>query len=166
MNAIEAFGLCGIYSFCFVSSVYLFSPSHLDRDHPLVIQRRSLTVGCMTLFICRWTYWINPTIVFIRKDESLLDLLDTILTVAALFLGPLVPVIKTAFMRKKVLDYDPENVWIYIRNYLMGPMYEELVFRQCFLGILTLAKVSNAYIILISPMFFGLAHVHHVNYTL
>ncbi|CAM9259522.1 unnamed protein product [Pylaiella littoralis] len=48
-----------------------------------------------------------------------------------------------------------------IRNLAVGPVAEEVVFRGCFVPVLLGAGVSRAKIIWLSPLLFGLAHLHH-----
>ena len=48
-----------------------------------------------------------------------------------------------------------------IRNYLVGPLTEELVFRASILVPLFLAGVTHTNLVLASPAFFAIAHVHH-----
>ncbi|THU89427.1 hypothetical protein K435DRAFT_781595 [Dendrothele bispora CBS 962.96] len=56
---------------------------------------------------------------------------------------------------------------IVLRNYIVAPITEELVFRSCILSIYLLAFPSSSSsltptkIILLSPLHFGLAHLHH-----
>ncbi|KAF5360466.1 hypothetical protein D9756_004540 [Leucocoprinus leucothites] len=51
--------------------------------------------------------------------------------------------------------------WQGIRNVIAAPPTEELVFRGCILSVLHLAGVSRTQLIFLSPLSFGLAHVHH-----
>ncbi|SNX87971.1 related to CAAX prenyl protease 2 [Melanopsichium pennsylvanicum] len=48
-----------------------------------------------------------------------------------------------------------------IRNFLVGPITEELVFRTAILTTLLFSGVSNIKLIFASPIFFGIAHAHH-----
>jgi len=48
-----------------------------------------------------------------------------------------------------------------IRDYCVGPITEEIVFRGCVLAIYHLAGSSTKRIIFFAPLTFGLAHVHH-----
>lgn len=48
-----------------------------------------------------------------------------------------------------------------IRNYLVGPVTEELVFRSTILTLLHSAALSRTSLIFLSPAFFGIAHAHH-----
>jgi len=48
------------------------------------------------------------------------------------------------------------------RNYIIGPVTEELVFRSCIIATAaTLAPRSKAYLIFVTPLYFGIAHAHH-----
>lgn len=48
-----------------------------------------------------------------------------------------------------------------LRNFVVGPGTEELVFRGCILPLLWCAGWSKPQLIFASPLFFGVAHVHH-----
>jgi len=48
-----------------------------------------------------------------------------------------------------------------LRNYLIAPMTEEIVFRACVLSIYNFSGASRKYMICFAPLTFGLAHVHH-----
>ncbi|CAO3671224.1 unnamed protein product [Rhizopus microsporus] len=47
------------------------------------------------------------------------------------------------------------------RNYYVAPFTEELVFRACMIVVLYQANYSKGYLIFMSPLYFGLAHLHH-----
>ena len=47
------------------------------------------------------------------------------------------------------------------RNYLISPFTEEFVFRGCMLPLLC-EHLGLAYSVFITPLFFGLAHLHHI----
>lgn len=51
--------------------------------------------------------------------------------------------------------------WIGWRNYVAGPLTEEILFRSASVPLLLLARTSNTKIIFLTPVIFGLAHVHH-----
>jgi len=48
-----------------------------------------------------------------------------------------------------------------VRNLLLGPITEELVFRGCMLPLLLCAGVQPWKVIVLGPFLFGVAHVHH-----
>ncbi|KAG5642986.1 hypothetical protein DXG03_001802 [Asterophora parasitica] len=51
--------------------------------------------------------------------------------------------------------------WQGIRNYLLGPITEEVVFRACVIAVYHMSGASTKRMIFLGPLSFGLAHVHH-----
>ncbi|KAE9374469.1 Abi-domain-containing protein [Stipitochalara longipes BDJ] len=51
--------------------------------------------------------------------------------------------------------------WIGWRNLVAGPVTEEVLFRSASVPLLLLSHTSNTTIIFLTPIIFGLAHVHH-----
>ncbi|ORX59634.1 Abi-domain-containing protein [Hesseltinella vesiculosa] len=47
------------------------------------------------------------------------------------------------------------------RNYVFAPWTEEYVFRAAMISLLHQAGHSTAFLIFVSPLYFGLAHLHH-----
>ncbi|BGP24655.1 prenyl protein peptidase [Rhodotorula toruloides] len=52
-----------------------------------------------------------------------------------------------------------------VRNYVAAPLTEELTFRSCILAISALGGWSVPRLVFLSPLWFGLAHVHHARET-
>ena len=50
---------------------------------------------------------------------------------------------------------------VFLRNYLISPFTEEFVFRSCMLPLLV-PRLGARTSILVTPLFFGLAHLHHI----
>ncbi|KAL2000354.1 hypothetical protein VTN02DRAFT_3216 [Thermoascus thermophilus] len=51
--------------------------------------------------------------------------------------------------------------WIGYRNYVAGPVTEEIMFRSIVVSLHLLARVRPGRIVFIAPFYFGIAHVHH-----
>jgi len=51
--------------------------------------------------------------------------------------------------------------WLGWRNYVVGPVSEEIIFRSVIISLHLLAKMSATRIVFLSPLYFGIAHVHH-----
>lgn len=51
--------------------------------------------------------------------------------------------------------------WQGYRNYVAGPITEEVIFRSVLVPLHLLAKVSPTKIVFLTPLYFGIAHVHH-----
>ncbi|GAA5928846.1 CAAX prenyl protease [Sporobolomyces koalae] len=51
--------------------------------------------------------------------------------------------------------------WRGVRNYIVAPLTEELTFRSCVVGLSSLGGWSKKHLVFVTPLWFGLAHVHH-----
>jgi prenyl protein peptidase len=51
---------------------------------------------------------------------------------------------------------------VVVRNLLCAPVTEEVVFRACVCRVLLSASIVPYTVILFSPIFFGVAHIHHI----
>lgn len=85
--------------------------------------------------------------------------------VAVLFIGPL---FDAGIAQKRWKSWmKGENVaatlssWTGWRNLVAGPVTEEIMFRSLFVTLHLLARWSPARIVFITPLYFGIAHVHH-----
>ncbi|KAL4593591.1 CAAX prenyl protease 2 [Arapaima gigas] len=87
-----------------------------------------------------------------------------------LFLGPLVQLVMESpwsFSDGLKLCFDPlfwrlcMNDMQWLRNQVVAPLTEELVFRACMLPMLVPCTGPTA-AVFICPLFFGVAHFHHV----
>ena len=56
----------------------------------------------------------------------------------------------------------PGAVEMSLRNLLVGPLSEEFVFRACMVPLLLEAGCSTRTSVVCSPLFFGVAHLHHL----
>jgi prenyl protein peptidase len=54
-----------------------------------------------------------------------------------------------------------EERWKNIRNFVVAPMTEEIVFRGCMVPALLASGMSPLKASIVAPLFFGVAHVHH-----
>ncbi|SPC62192.1 related to CAAX prenyl protease 2 [Ustilago sp. UG-2017b] len=94
-------------------------------------------------------------------------ILSPLLLTSLLFLGPL----HTLFLRGQLPFQSgftlsrflaPLRTLAGVRNFLVGPLTEELVFRSSLLTILSLSPLSSKKMLVFgSPAFFGMAHIHH-----
>jgi len=148
------------------------------RDDPAVIKARLLSVSLSTIAsLCLMGYIMTASpskplesrwdIAALHLGFSLgkFDLLAYFVT-PALFFGSLhgrylsrnLPFMAhwTFNHRKNTLD------WVGIRNYIVGPISEELVWRSCIITAYRLAGASNTFLVFFTPLSFGSAHLHHV----
>ncbi|XP_069500860.1 CAAX prenyl protease 2 isoform X1 [Ambystoma mexicanum] len=171
---------CFMLACSYVGSLYVWK-SDLPRDHPAVIKRRFtsvLTVSALSpLFVSVW-----KEVTGIKSGAPLLALmgfrLDGIFNATflplfltmVLFLGPLIQLAMDCpweFIDGLKVVFDP-RFWVlcltdmrWLRNQVIAPLTEELVFRACMLPMLVpCTGLSTA--IFTCPLFFGIAHFHHV----
>jgi len=82
--------------------------------------------------------------------------------VATLLAGPLVQ----AAAGRTPLEFagldSEEDRWVTARNLVVAPVSEELVFRGAVVALLASSGASRAALVWGSPLFFGVAHVHHL----
>ncbi|EPE29698.1 hypothetical protein GLAREA_00858 [Glarea lozoyensis ATCC 20868] len=179
MDTNLAVGLLLVYTLIYVVPFYLSSttrPSaNLSRDAPSVIRGRiaSVTTSCTICSIA--TFVILCTIV---KDGTFgaafhamgwypIGILETVKAVgltAVLFLGPL---FEAGIVQGGWRDWirlrglSMLSGWMGYRNIVAGPVTEEILFRSASVPLLLLSQTSNKTIIFLTPIIFGLAHVHH-----
>ncbi|CAZ81444.1 unnamed protein product [Tuber melanosporum] len=169
-----------IYTSSYVGILYL---SHLTRpqpglarDTPSVIRARIRAVTVVTAVALAnsapITYFYSPHKTYLDiatflglyvKLPLTLDILRCFLLTGTLFLGPLVRRLWFDHgWRELQGDVDKMfTTWIGWRNYVAGPFTEEIVFRACVVPLHLLAGRSPGTIVFITPLFFGIAHIHH-----
>lgn len=88
------------------------------------------------------------------------------LTVMLLFLGPLIN--SYIFQRSSIFSYfsllfsnDECERLQTLRALVMAPIFEEFIFRGCIISVLIDSGWSRDTAMYISPLFFGVAHIHH-----
>uniref|UniRef100_A0A1A8QX45 CAAX prenyl protease 2 n=1 Tax=Nothobranchius rachovii TaxID=451742 RepID=A0A1A8QX45_9TELE len=171
---------CLLLACSYVGSLYVWR-SDLPRDHPTVIKRRFtsvLIVSCLSpLFVWAWREFTG-----VRTNSSLLALMGIrldglipaivlpLLLTMVLFLGPLMQLAidcPWTFIDGIRVAFDP-SFWMlclgdmrWLRNQVVAPFTEELVFRACMLPMLV-PCAGPAAAIFTCPLFFGVAHFHHV----
>lgn len=165
------------------------SPS-LSRDAPSVIRARitSVSLTCVLaslatfLVLAKYAHIDHPRILHVMGywPLGLAESLRAVLLTAILFTGPLFEYLvveagwrdwygsrlvaqgsTTSFLqpaREVIFGGD----WVAWRNYMAGPLTEEILFRSAAVPLMVLARTSLTKTIFVSPLVFGLAHVHHL----
>ncbi|XP_070579134.1 CAAX prenyl protease 2-like [Ptychodera flava] len=162
---------CFVLALAYVGSLYLWT-SKFSRNHPSTIKRRFFSVLLVTLAAPPYVWlWANNT----DKGYSLWEwlgirtagigaaaVLPLVLTMI-LFLGPIVMVfydgISSYFDLNLLKSEVSSSLWW--RNYWVAPFTEEFVFRACMLPLL-ISCLGFSKAVFICPLFFGVAHIHHV----
>ncbi|XP_024913602.1 CAAX prenyl protease 2 [Cynoglossus semilaevis] len=171
---------CLLLACSYVGSLYVWR-SDLPRDHPTVIKRRFTSVlivsGLSPVFVWTWREFTGIT-----TDSSLLALMGIrfeglipaiilpLFLTMVLFLGPLMQLAMDCpwtFVDGIRVVLDP-YFWAlcfsdmrWLRNQIVAPLTEELVFRACMLPMLV-PCAGPSLAIFTCPLFFGVAHFHHV----
>ncbi|KIK98535.1 hypothetical protein PAXRUDRAFT_823761 [Paxillus rubicundulus Ve08.2h10] len=149
------------------------------RDDPDVIRARLVAVGIATVLCCAIVFGLMTTVSGNENDQLTASQLTRIylgftptkilphLVTPVLFLGPL--------YGHFLLESPPsQSNWSFkddgvsmlfsltcMRNYIVAPITEEIVFRACVLTVYHLTQASRTRMIYLSPLLFGAAHVHH-----
>ncbi|KAI1902625.1 hypothetical protein AGOR_G00017880 [Albula goreensis] len=171
---------CLLLACSYVGSLYVWR-SELPRDHPAVIKRRFTSVLIVSalspVFVWAWkqytgirTGWSLLALMGIRFEGFFAAATLPLVLTMALFLGPVIQLALDSpwgLVDGLKLGFDP---WFWalcmsdmrwLRNQVVAPLTEELVFRACMLPMLVpCAGPTTA--IFVCPLFFGVAHFHHV----
>lgn len=160
----------------YISPITRPSPT-LSRDAPTVIRAR---IRCVTLSVTVSSL-ITAYVLSTRALEDFPTILHTlgvypisaiavsksILLTSLLFAGPLFEkaVIEEGWRRwlKGTDLHETLSSWIGWRNYVVGPFTEEVLFRSVIVALHTHTKpaLPHMTLILVPPLYFGIAHVHH-----
>ncbi|KAL6231733.1 hypothetical protein BDW75DRAFT_219358 [Aspergillus navahoensis] len=147
----------------------------LSRDAPSVIRTRIRAVTLSCLICSLAVLWL-----IVAKDESSVshalnlmgwwpisftDIFRSLFLTAILFTGPLFErgvaegEWRDWFRRARISE--TLGGWIGWRNYIAGPITEEVMFRSAIIPLHLLARVNPGCIVWVAPLYFGVAHVHH-----
>lgn len=158
----------------YVGSLYIWRTKK-ERDHPSTIKKRFVSVFAI---IC-----ISPLFVVFGADLDYFNESATIPALLGLRLEGLVQAVLLPLVLTMVLFSGPlvlhyfDGIWslykepgywysnlknlIWLRNHVVAPLSEEFTFRACMLPLLVPCLGQRA-AILICPLFFGVAHLHHL----
>ncbi|KAF2793519.1 CaaX prenyl protein-like proteinase Rce1 [Melanomma pulvis-pyrius CBS 109.77] len=169
-----------LFTFIYVVPFYL-SPTtrpspQLTRDAPSCIRARVRAVTFSSTLSLALAVYVLHQYGSVPPREiltllgfwpiSLLDTARTMLLVAILFAGPLFEYGLAeggwqGWVRGRGV-YEVLSSWMGYRNYIVGPVSEELIWRALIIPLHMLAHFSGKQIIFLTPLYFGIAHVHHL----
>lgn len=159
----SSIGACLLLSVFYVGSLYVWGP-HVDRNDTTIICKRTVSVFFVTLvspFVTKM-FLVDETFTSVsiwevlgfRTEGFIQAATIPLILTAILFLGPL------------VLHEWGESFKFnapFFRNMIIAPISEEITFRACMMPLLVqkgCMKPLSA--VFVCPLFFGLAHVHHI----
>ncbi|KZO94259.1 Abi-domain-containing protein, partial [Calocera viscosa TUFC12733] len=155
----------------YVAPFYLWRPAKTgdgrDRNSPGVIKARLLSIAFSSLVDCGIVYYIASRTLINHGDTlsgspSLLGF-QWPNNPRAFLLAPLIysGTLLSSALAGKFPQHESFRSWLGLRNYLVAPITEEAVFRSCCLAVAGLAGQSFAYKVWATPLYFGIAHLHH-----
>lgn len=143
------------------------------RDHPTTVKRRFFSVSIVMLmspiFIYVLFFVYNTSnvsmwaIMGFRIEGCLTAMVVPLLLTAILFLGPISAIIINGAWKVYLEPFywvDCFKNILWIRNHIVAPLSEEFTFRACMMPLL-LQSYRPLTAILLTPLFFGVAHLHH-----
>lgn len=163
--------VCCLLSFFFVLSLYFVDPG-LPRNHPVTVHRRiwAISVVCLIaptalyLFV-RLQFEAVSIVSFtnllgIKWNGLFAAICYPTFLILTLYAGP---IFHNWVDESSLIGHGLESQRndIIIRNYVIAPLAEELIFRACMLLFLCPA-IGEQYAVLLCPVFFGIAHIHHL----
>ncbi|XP_072345474.1 CAAX prenyl protease 2 isoform X2 [Scyliorhinus torazame] len=172
---------CLLLACGYVGSLYVWR-SQLPRDHPTVIKRRFTSVLIVSMLSPLWL-WTWRQYTGFKTGPSLLMLMGVhlegiiaaaclpLLLTMVLFLGPLIQLVMDYpwDLFKGMKTFLAPQFWVqcladmrWMRNQVVAPLTEELVFRACMLPMLVPCTGLGRAIVT-CPLFFGV--VFQFSYT-
>jgi membrane protease YdiL (CAAX protease family) len=64
-------------------------------------------------------------------------------------------------VRSLLRPYSASERWVILRSLVLAPLVEEIVFRGCIVSALSATHMKEAHAVVLAPLFFGTAHIHH-----
>ena len=155
---LAAICMAALIAVVYVKSLYVWeyiTPSikGLGRDDPEVVLRRviSITISSLIAWCITERYtghvWVIP-------ETSYGNLIRTATQVTVLLAGPLY---QHMCQSTKLVRFDLN----FLRDVVLSPFFEELVFREFMFQILRSGGCSTVLTIMVAPAVFGCAHIHH-----
>ncbi|UNI16252.1 CAAX prenyl protease [Purpureocillium takamizusanense] len=183
----QAFGLLVVYSVVYVLPLHLRTATRASasrsRDAPDAIRARIRSVSFSTTTCSLATLFIILDSTSRPPSETLLghltlafhfmgywpvgymETIKSLCLTALLFAAPLYECLLVDGLWMQWRQLEPLrhvwSEWPVWRNMVAGPVTEECLFRSAAVPLLLLAGSDMSSIIFLSPVVFGLAHVHH-----
>jgi prenyl protein peptidase len=167
------------YTFVYVLPFYLSKTTRpsptLNRDAPSVIRARIQTVTLACIVAASATLYLLVVTAKMTAGDALhllglwpvqpIDVVRCGALTGLLYLGPLAEKIfvngELGQLRRGRKLVESLSSWQGYRNYVAGPITEEVLFRSALVPLHLMAKVSPSKIVFLTPLYFGIAHVHH-----
>jgi prenyl protein peptidase len=159
--------------FYIVKSLRANAGQSRDSDGVIKARIRAITFSCLAsgvisalvLTVIQHASPLQTLHMFGLWPVNVIGVAKTLLLVSILFIGSL---FEEAFAEKRLGDWlngtafrETFSTWIGWRNLVAGPVSEEILFRSFMIPLHILAEVSTTRIVFLTPLYFGIAHIHH-----
>uniref|UniRef100_A0A060TAD0 intramembrane prenyl-peptidase Rce1 n=1 Tax=Blastobotrys adeninivorans TaxID=409370 RepID=A0A060TAD0_BLAAD len=134
--------------------------STVGRDDRNVVIERLVLVSVVTALACIWYWWHGYHLGLELSVENGVWAAKALGLTMILFAGPLFEALIVSPPSSYELKEEILSLFG-VRNFVIGPVTEELVFRACLLASLEDSNWSFYKKVFLSPLFFGIAHLHH-----
>lgn len=143
-----------------------------NRNNPSVMRRRMLKISGMTavdllvVYIYLKLYRVEAPfklmgIAIEINTETLRKMINTLILFVLLFIGPLSNQIFIEKVNPLTDFYQEVSTIQGFRNYIFGPISEEIVYRACCLAVYSPIVSDWHSVIVYSPLLFAVAHLNH-----
>lgn len=154
----EALATSSLISIVFVGCLYLLSCNRGNRDNPTVVRSRLLSLSIIATICEAYVRFRVPSVVIENGANPFYGVIVGVFLTALLYSGHIL-----ALSSRDIADYRAQwtrsPIWLPIRDYVMAPLLEELVFRRH--SLLLWRCLPLAARITGPAALFSLAHLHH-----
>jgi len=170
IGKLQGISLSFLFSLLFVGSLYVWPDKH-NRDHPQTIKNRTIRITIASILSCCLLYYSASPALNDKSGQTLLKwigirstslpqaVLCPFILLFLLFLGPIFNLMVDGdFSTHLIGQIDLKDIKV-IRNLIIAPFFEELVFRGCMIPLLY--PSFSSWSLFLAPLFFGVAHIHH-----
>lgn len=159
-------------SSAFVIGIHAFGKRGLSRDDPVVVKTRLAgavvgTIGGVVLFKKLLGYKkLDPNffkLLGLRLPGFFPAMLSSIGLTGTLFAGPLIQnFLQSPTLEEQLQQQEPPSLLLSFRTLIAAPITEEIVYRACLVPLLINFCETEAKLVFTVPLFFGVAHTHHL----
>lgn len=191
LSQLETFGYSLALTLIYTGCLYLRSATRPSktrlRDAPSTVLDRLVSISVSTLFsvlalpavlayynhLYGQSYWYAFSSLHIFSGAANGNLFAALIVLPAvatlvtslLFLGPILNLVYFEHKGSVALLWDSTRrslTSVYgLRNFVFGPVTEELVFRACIIAVYLARGTDRPTMIFVTPLYFGAAHIHH-----
>lgn len=155
----------------YVISIHIFGKKNLNRDDPTVVKTRLAgavlgTIGGVAIMKHLIGYGNIDrqflSLVGLRSEGLTAAVLSTVGLTGTLFMGPIVQSFLQSSTQPDNKYEEPNSLLLAFRTLVAAPITEEIVYRACLVPILFKFYPNQTTLIMTVPLFFGIAHTHHL----